>query len=128
MFVLGFALPGYDHMPRQPNTQPSGERGISRSSRPAQAKGHFAHAVGLVLCRELRGKVLIYDFWTYCCINCIHILPALSNLEQRYSGQAVAIVGIHSAKFDNEKVGMQSSLSNKHPASVVLCYELPCHI
>lgn len=55
-------------------------------------------------CRELKGKVLVYDFWTYCCINCIHILPSLSAIEQRYAGKPVAVVGVHSAKFDNEKV------------------------
>lgn len=54
--------------------------------------------------RELKGKVLVYDFWTYCCINCIHILPALAALEQRYETQPVAVIGVHSAKFDNEKV------------------------
>ena len=49
--------------------------------------------------------MLVYDFWTYCCINCIHVLPGLSALERRYQGQPVTVVGVHSAKFDNEKVG-----------------------
>ena len=55
--------------------------------------------------RELRGKVVIYDFWTFCCANCMHILPSLAALEAKYAGQPVAVVGVHSAKFDNEKVG-----------------------
>ena len=41
---------------------------------------------------------------TYCCINCMHVLPELAALERRYAGQPVTVVGVHSAKFDNEKV------------------------
>ena len=54
--------------------------------------------------RELAGKVLVLDFWTYCCINCMHVLPELAALEAKYAGRPVAVVGVHSAKFDNEKV------------------------
>ena len=58
----------------------------------------------LSLQRELRGKIVVLDFWTYCCINCIHVLPDLAWLERRFAGYPVAFVGVHSAKFDNEKV------------------------
>ena len=54
--------------------------------------------------RELKGKVVVLDFWTYCCINCIHVLPDLAFLEKKYAGYPVAFVGVHSAKFENEKV------------------------
>ncbi|CAL5223491.1 g6016 [Coccomyxa viridis] len=57
----------------------------------------------LQLARELKGKVLVLDFWTYCCINCMHVLPELAALERKYAGQPVCVVGVHSAKFDNEK-------------------------
>lgn len=53
---------------------------------------------------ELRGKVVILDFWTYCCINCMHALPVLHQLEEEYANQLV-VIGVHSAKFDNEKSG-----------------------
>ena len=49
----------------------------------------------------LKGKVVLLDFWTYGCINCIHILPDLKRLEEKYADQLV-IIGVHSAKFDNE--------------------------
>ena len=49
----------------------------------------------------LKGKVVLLDFWTYGCINCIHILPDLKRLEEKYANQLV-IIGVHSAKFDNE--------------------------
>ncbi|MGH9898088.1 MAG: thioredoxin-like domain-containing protein, partial [Pyrinomonadaceae bacterium] len=50
----------------------------------------------------LRGKVVLLDFWTYGCINCIHIIPDLKKLEAKYANQLV-VIGVHSAKFDNEK-------------------------
>src|SRR3954468_7180054 len=50
----------------------------------------------------LRGKVVLLDFWTYGCINCVHIIPDLKRLEAKYSNELV-VIGVHSAKFDNEK-------------------------
>ena len=55
---------------------------------------------------DLKGKVVILDFWTYCCINCVHVLPDLKYLEQKYGDQLV-VIGIHSAKFENEKDSQQ---------------------
>ncbi len=57
----------------------------------------------LTLKGDLKGKVVVLDFWCYCCINCLHILPDLAFLERKYEGKAVAVVGVHSAKFANEK-------------------------
>ncbi|KAI6692331.1 hypothetical protein NL676_020041 [Syzygium grande] len=53
--------------------------------------------------RDLRGKVVVLDFWTYCCINCMHVLPDLDYLEKKYKEMPFVVVGVHSAKFDNEK-------------------------
>jgi len=50
---------------------------------------------------DLRGKVVLLDFWTYCCINCMHIIPALTALEKKYARELV-VIGVHSAKFQNE--------------------------
>lgn len=50
--------------------------------------------------------MVLLDFWTFCCINCLHVLPELAALEAKFEGQPFAVVGIHSAKFDNEKVGL----------------------
>ncbi|SRR5579883_64298 len=52
--------------------------------------------------QQLKGRVVILDFWTYCCINCLHILPELKYLEQKYK-DSLTVIGVHSAKFDNEK-------------------------
>lgn len=55
--------------------------------------------------KDLCGKVVVLDFFTYCCINCIHLLPDLHALEHAYSDKdGLLIVGVHSAKFPNEKV------------------------
>jgi DNA-binding beta-propeller fold protein YncE len=53
--------------------------------------------------RELRGQVVLLDFWTYCCINCMHVLPDLKYLEDKYRGQPFVVVGVHSGKFNEEK-------------------------
>jgi sugar lactone lactonase YvrE len=50
---------------------------------------------------SLRGKVVLLDFWTYGCINCIHIIPDLKRLEAEYPDELV-VIGVHSAKFVNE--------------------------
>ena len=51
---------------------------------------------------NLRGQVVVMDFWTYCCINCMHVLPDLEFLEQKYKDQPVVVLGVHSSKYDNE--------------------------
>ena len=50
----------------------------------------------------LKGKIVLLDFWTYGCVNCMHIIPDLKKLEAKYANQLV-VIGVHSAKFDNEK-------------------------
>ncbi|MEK9630090.1 MAG: thioredoxin-like domain-containing protein [Nitrospinota bacterium] len=51
---------------------------------------------------DFKGKLVILDFWTYCCINCIHVLPTLKHIEQAFS-DSVIVVGVHSPKFSGEK-------------------------
>lgn len=51
---------------------------------------------------QLRGKVVVLDFWTYGCVNCLHILRDLKTLEQRFPDELV-VIGIHSPKFTNER-------------------------
>jgi thiol-disulfide isomerase/thioredoxin len=50
---------------------------------------------------SLKGKVVLLDFWTYGCINCIHVIPDLERLEAEYPDELV-VIGVHSAKFANE--------------------------
>lgn len=53
---------------------------------------------------ELRGKVVLIDFWTYTCINCIRTYPFLKQWHSRYAGDGLVIVGVHSPEFDFEKI------------------------
>ncbi|WNZ45451.1 thioredoxin-like domain-containing protein [Leptolyngbya boryana CZ1] len=66
--------------------------------------------------KEFRGRILLLDFWTYGCINCIHSLPDLKYLEDKYHDR-LTILSIHSAKFENE-----SSIENIRQA--ILRYEI----
>ena len=51
---------------------------------------------------DFKGKLLLLDFWAYCCINCMHVIPTLRRLERRYPDD-LAVVGVHSAKYDQER-------------------------
>jgi thiol-disulfide isomerase/thioredoxin len=51
---------------------------------------------------DLRGKIVLLDFWTFCCVNCLHVLDELRPLEDRYA-DVLVVVGVHSPKFDHEK-------------------------
>jgi len=69
----------------------------------------------------LKGKIVLIDFWTYCCINCMHVLPDLKKLEARYPKELV-VVGVHSAKFQNEKdtANIQNAIARyriEHPVA-----------
>ena len=66
--------------------------------------------------RELRGKFVVLDFWTYCCINCMHVLPVLKQLERAYPDNVV-VIGVHSAKFDGEQ-------DSKNITDAVMRYEI----
>jgi thiol-disulfide isomerase/thioredoxin len=50
---------------------------------------------------SLRGKIVLLDFWTFCCINCLHVLDELRPLEEKFSDVLVT-VGVHSPKFEHE--------------------------
>jgi len=50
---------------------------------------------------DLRGRVVVLDFWTFCCVNCLHVLDELRPLEERFADSLV-LVGVHSPKFEHE--------------------------
>ena len=63
----------------------------------------WLNVVEPVSIRQLRGQLVVLDFWTYCCINCLHVLPILRDLEERHRDDPLVVIGVHSAKFDAEK-------------------------
>jgi DNA-binding beta-propeller fold protein YncE len=62
----------------------------------------WLNTAGPLRLKDLKGKIVLLDFWTLCCINCIHVLPDLAKLEEKYPNELV-VVGVHTAKFNNEK-------------------------
>ena len=52
---------------------------------------------------EIKGKVVLYDIWTYSCINCIRTLPYITAWHDKYSDQGLLVIGIHSPEFEFEK-------------------------
>ncbi len=56
------------------------------------------HALTLA---ELRGRLVLLDFWTFCCVNCLHVLDELRPVEQRFA-DVLVVIGVHSPKFAHE--------------------------
>jgi thiol-disulfide isomerase/thioredoxin len=81
----------------------TGDRGWLNTDKPLSLSG-------------LKGKVVLLDFWTYGCINCMHIIPDLKKLEKKYPNELV-VIGVHSAKFDNEK-------NTENIRRIILRYEI----
>lgn len=52
--------------------------------------------------KDLRGKIVLLDFWTFCCINCLHVIDELRPLEDKYA-DVLVVIGVHSPKFEHEK-------------------------
>jgi thiol-disulfide isomerase/thioredoxin len=52
---------------------------------------------------SLKGKVVLVDFWTYSCINCIRTIPYINDWNQKYADKGLVIVGVHSPEFEFEK-------------------------
>ena len=72
---------------------------------------------------KLKGNVVVLDFWTYCCINCMHTLPVLAQLEEKYRSQPVVFIGVHSGKFftEQEASNVKNAVARyeiKHPVVV----------
>lgn len=70
---------------------------------------------------DLRGKIVLLDFWTFCCINCLHVLDELRPLEEKFSEELV-VIGVHSPKFEFEKDvdALQANMERYHVTHPVL--------
>ena len=60
------------------------------------------NSTGPIALEDLRGRLVILDFWTFCCINCMHVLPVLKAIEEAWPRE-VAVIGVHSPKFAAER-------------------------
>ncbi|HEV3257854.1 MAG TPA: thioredoxin-like domain-containing protein [Gemmataceae bacterium] len=91
--------------------------GDGRIRAPELAGGvAWLNTAGPIRLKDLRGKVVLLDFWTFCCINCMHVMPDLAKLEQKYPNELV-VIGVHSAKFNEEK-------DSENIRKAILRYEL----
>ena len=84
---------------RQTADSPFGQR---QKVPPFPAGLEWINTAGPIELGDLRGKFVLLDFWTYCCINCMHVLPELKKVEKAYSENLV-VIGVHSAKFATER-------------------------
>ncbi len=64
--------------------------------------GEWVNSDPLTL-EQLRGKVVLIDFWTYTCINCIRTLPYLKSWNEKYGDEGLVIIGVHTPEFEFEK-------------------------
>jgi thiol-disulfide isomerase/thioredoxin len=61
----------------------------------------WLNTAGPLSLADLRGRFVLLDFWTFCCVNCLHVLDELREVEEKYDGELV-VVGVHSPKFVHE--------------------------
>jgi thiol-disulfide isomerase/thioredoxin len=72
---------------------------------------------------DLRGRVVLLDFWTFDCWNCYRSFPWLTDIEQRYADRGLQIVGVHTPEFDHEKdhdrvVSKVAEFGLRHPIMI----------
>ena len=69
---------------------------------PELASGEWINSQPLQL-KDLRGRVVLIEFWTFGCINCRNALPFVESWHERYREQGLTVIGVHSPEFDEEK-------------------------
>ena len=69
---------------------------------PELAAGSWINSQPLSIA-DLKGKVVMVDFWTYSCINCIRTLPHMNAWQEKYADKGLIIIGIHTPEFEFEK-------------------------
>ncbi|WP_408656553.1 thioredoxin-like domain-containing protein [Jatrophihabitans sp.] len=74
----------------------------ARVRAPEFPSGSWFNVAAPLSLRELRGKIVLLDFWTFCCANCLHVIEELHALERDF-GDELVIIGVHSPKFEHEK-------------------------
>ena len=68
----------------------------------ANQNADWLNASRKIKTEDLKNRIIILDFWTYACVNCLHIIPEIKKLEAEF-GDRLTVIGVHSGKFNNEK-------------------------
>jgi thiol-disulfide isomerase/thioredoxin len=89
--------------PAGPNANVAENPYPHRIAAPPLEGGEWVNTPAPIALADLRGRFVLLDFWTFCCINCMHVLPELNKLEHAFPNVLV-VIGIHSAKFQGERV------------------------
>lgn len=84
------------------SSSPISEIGFQKAPELTGITGYINAPEGLTIA-NLKGKVVLLDFWTYSCINCIRTLPYLKDWYGKYSSRGLVIIGVHTPEFDFEK-------------------------
>jgi thiol-disulfide isomerase/thioredoxin len=77
-------------------------KGSESANAPELATGDWINSEPLKL-NELRGRVVLIEFWTFGCINCRNILPFVKSWADRYREKGLTVIGVHSPEFDEER-------------------------
>lgn len=87
------------------HAQPVQATGSSAAPMAAEFKGidHWINSEPLSMA-QLRGKVVLVEFWTYTCINCIHVTPYVKQWHERYKDHGLVVIGVHTPEYDEEKI------------------------
>ena len=118
LFAVGACMPTGNgaQVKVKPDDTPKAKPDEDQPAPEFPEKMDWLNSAGPITMKDLKGKIVLLDFWTTCCINCIHTLPDLAKLEKKYPNEVV-VIGVHSAKFDSEK-------ETKNIRKAILRYEI----
>lgn len=114
VIVLSLSLSVLDSQPQQTLENTSDESSRSNYEKKISKLGYkkapelvgisgYINTTPEELANAIKGKVVLYDIWTYSCINCLRTLPFITSWNEKYSDQDLLIIGIHSPEFEFEK-------------------------
>ena len=100
--------------PRMAGFQPTGRTGGGLGDTAPEFKGisEWLNS-GELKMEELRGEVVLIDFWTYTCVNCIRTMPYLREWNEKYADRGLTMVGVHTPEFDFEKITDNVAAANE---------------
>lgn len=98
-FFLGFTPRALTHSAKsQPSSLP-----ILFNAPEIKGLGHWINSEKINSMKELRGKVVLVDFWTYSCYNCINTFPHVQAWHEKYAKDGLVVLGIHAPEFQFER-------------------------
>jgi thiol-disulfide isomerase/thioredoxin len=100
---LGVYLTSLDESVQKPGNITSIDKSRLKKAPELNGIAGFINIDSSQLEEKIKGKVVLYDIWTYSCINCQRTLPYITAWDEKYSDQGLVIIGIHSPEFEFEK-------------------------